>query len=133
MLIQIFEDNKKKTEQKKQAEEKKESEGIITIDDFMKVSLKCGEILSAEPVEKSDKLLKLMVDVGDKRQIVSGIAKYYSPAELIGKKVAVVTNLKPVKLRGVDSNGMILASSSNETDVRVLFLDKDTVNGAEIR
>lgn len=133
MLTRIFEDNQKKQQKKEQQEVKKEECGIITIDDFMKVSLKCGEILSAEPVEKSDKLLKLIVDLGEKRQIVSGIAKYYSPDELVGKKVAVVANLKPVKLRGVDSNGMILASSSSDGKVRVLFLDSETENGAEIR
>ena len=99
----------------------------------MKVKLKAGEILSCEPVEKSDKLLKLMVDLGEKRQIVSGIAKYYTPDELIGKKVAVVANLKPVKLRGVESNGMILASEGDDGKVRVLFLDPETQNGAEIR
>ena len=133
MLTRIFEDNQKKQQKKEQQEVKKEECGIITIDDFMKVSLKCGEILSAEPVEKSDKLLKIIVDLGEKRQIVSGIAKYYSPDELVGKKVAVVANLKPVKLRGVDSNGMILASSSSDGKVRVLFLDSETENGAEIR
>ncbi len=137
MLKQIFDDNQKKLAEKqkaeKPAEEKSENVGIITIDDFMKVSLKAGEILSCEPVEKSDKLLKLMVDLGEKRQIVSGIAKYYKPEELIGKKVAVVANLKPVKLRGVDSNGMILASCGDDEKVRVLFLDPETQNGAEIR
>ncbi len=140
MLTKIFEDNQKKLSEKKaekKPEEKKEESpadnGIITIDDFMKVSLKAGEILSCEPVEKSDKLLKLMVDLGEKRQIVSGIAKYYKPEELIGKKVAVVANLKPVKLRGVESNGMILASEGADSKVRVLFLDPETQNGAEIR
>ena len=136
MLTTIFEENKKKLEAKKAGEKKEEKpadNGIITIDDFAKVSLKAGEILSCEPVEKSDKLLKLMVDLGEKRQIVSGIAKYYSPEELIGKKVAVVANLKPVKLRGVDSNGMILASEGDDGKVRVLFLDPETSNGAEIR
>ena len=67
------------------------------------------------------------------RQVVSGIAKAYSPDELIGKKVALVTNLKPVKLRGVESRGMILASSGSDEKIRVLFLDPETENGAEIR
>ncbi|MBE6649887.1 MAG: methionine--tRNA ligase [Ruminococcaceae bacterium] len=136
MLKKIEEDVQKKAAQSKAKESDKKEEadnGIITIDDFAKVKLKAGEILSCEPVEKSDKLLKLMVDLGEKRQIVSGIAKYYTPDELIGKKVAVVSNLKPVKLRGVDSNGMILASEGDDGMVRVLFLDKDTQNGAEIR
>lgn len=136
MLTKIFEDNEKKNAEKKaeaKKEEKPADNGIISIDDFAKVSLKAGVILSCEPVEKSDKLLKLIVDLGEKRQIVSGIAKYYSPDELIGKKVAVVANLKPVKLRGVDSNGMILASEGADGKVRVLFLDPETSNGAEIR
>ncbi len=135
MLTQIFEDNQKKIKEKQVAEvdEKKENVGIITIDDFMKVSLKAGEILSCEPVEKSDKLLKLSVDLGETRQIVSGIAKFYTPDDLVGKKVAVVANLKPVKLRGVDSNGMILASEGSDGKVRVLFLDPQTENGAKIR
>jgi len=138
MLTKIFEDNQKKAKVAEKKEvQNKESEkteaGIITIDDFMKVSLKAAEILSCEPVEKSDKLLKLIVDMGEERQIVSGIAKFYTPDELVGKKVAVVANLKPVKLRGVDSNGMILASSGSDGKIRVLFLDPETENGAEIR
>lgn len=143
MLKTIYEDVNKKLKEKEKAqkadkkqepkEEVTENNGIITIDDFMKVQLKAAEILSCEPVEKSDKLLKLIVDLGEKRQIVSGIAKYYKPEQLVGKKVAVVANLKPVKLRGVDSNGMILASEGNDGVVRVLFLDPETQNGAEIR
>ncbi len=131
MLTRIFEDNNKKNQKKE--EPVSNEENIITIDDFAKVSLKCAEVICAEPVEKSDKLLKLIVDMGEKRQIVSGIAKFYKPEQLVGKKVAVVANLKPVKLRGVDSNGMILASSSSDGKVRVLFLDPETENGAEIR
>ena len=104
----------------------------ITFDDFMKLELRCAQIISCEPVPKAKKLLKLCVDLGyEKRQVVSGIAKYYKPEELVGKKVALVANLKPAVLCGVESNGMILASG--EEDVRVLFLDDSTENGARIR
>ena len=90
-----------------------------------------AEILSCEPVPKAKKLLKLQVDLGyEKRQVVSGIAKFYTPDELIGKKVVLVTNLKPAKLCGVDSYGMLLASG--EEDVKVVFLDPSAKNGDRI-
>jgi len=104
----------------------------ITIDDFAKVELRVAQILECEPVPKSDKLLKLQVDLGyETRQVVSGIAKYYKPEELIGKKVVLCANLAPVKLRGVESCGMILASG--EDDVKVLFVDDNVPNGSGIR
>jgi methionyl-tRNA synthetase len=102
-------------------EEKKEeksapSQGMeeISIDDFMKVDLRVAEVIEAEPVKKADKLLKLQLDLGyEKRQVVSGIAQYYKPEELVGQRVICVTNLKPVKLRGELSQGMILAGSQD--------------------
>ena len=104
----------------------------ITIDDFAAVDLRVGTVLSCEPVKKSDKLLCLKVDIGlEVRQIVSGIAKWYKPEDLIGKKVVVVANLKPAKLRGVESCGMILASG--EEDVRVMFASPDAKNGDKVR
>lgn len=94
-------------------EEKPDSEEI-TIDDFMKVDLRVAQVIQAEPVKKADKLLKLQLDLGyEKRQVVSGIAQYYKPEELVGRKVICVTNLKPVKLRGELSEGMILAGSKD--------------------
>lgn len=108
-----------------------EHEAEIGIDAFSAVELRVAEILSAEPIPKAKKLLKLMVDLGyEKRQVVSGIAKFYKPEELVGKKVCLVTNLKPCKLCGVDSFGMILASG--EDDVKVVFLDKSAQNGDRI-
>ena len=108
-----------------------EHEPEIGIDDFGKVELRVAEILSAEPIPKAKKLLKLSVDLGfEKRQVVSGIAKFYTPDELVGKKVCLVTNLKPCKLCGVDSFGMILASG--EEDVKVVFLDPSAKNGDRI-
>lgn len=115
--------------------EKKENaheENAISIEDFAKVELKVGVILESKPVEGADKLLVSQIKIGDEiRQIVSGIAKYYNPAELIGKKVVVVTNLKPVKLRGVLSEGMILAASTKK-ELTVLTVDKDIPDGTKI-
>nr|WP_173391088.1 methionine--tRNA ligase [Robertmurraya massiliosenegalensis] len=98
-------------------EEKKEEvpdSEEITIDDFMKVDLRVAQVIAAGPVKKADKLLKLQLDLGyEKRQVVSGIAQFYKPEELVGRKVVCVTNLKPVKLRGELSQGMILAGSKD--------------------
>lgn len=116
-----------------EAEEKPEGLAEIAIDDFAKVELRCAEVLSCEPIPKAKKLLKLQLDLGyEKRQVASGIAKFYKPEELIGKKVVLVANLKPAVLCGVESCGMILASSDKEGTVRVIFLDPETPNGAEI-
>jgi methionyl-tRNA synthetase len=95
-------------------EEVKPDSEEITIEDFMKVDLRVAEVIHAEPVKKADKLLKLQLDLGyEKRQVVSGIAKFYKPEDLVGRKVVCVTNLKPVKLRGELSEGMILAGSKD--------------------
>jgi methionyl-tRNA synthetase len=108
--------------------------GIITYDDFMKTSLRVAKVLDCVPVEKSDKLLKLTLDVGQEtRQVVSGISKWYKPEQLIGKKVIMVANLKPAKLRGVESQGMILAADNGEDDVRVVFMDDDINPGSVVR
>lgn len=104
---------KKEPVEEKKVEEKPEVEEI-SIDDFMKVDLRVAQVIQAEPVKKADKLLKLQLDLGyEKRQVVSGIAQYYKPEELIGRKVICVTNLKPVTLRGELSQGMILAGSKD--------------------
>ena len=90
--------------------------GEITIEDFDKIDLRIGKVLEAKKMEKSDKLLVLQVKIEDEvRQIVSGIATYYKPEELIGSTVVVVANLKPVKLRGVMSNGMILCACDKDS------------------
>lgn len=110
-------------------------EGVqIGIEDFQKVSLMVAKVLECTKVPKSDKLLKLILDDGNgKRQVVSGIAKWYSESDLIGKKVIIVANLKPVKLRGVESNGMILAADCPNDDVKVIFVDDSIPAGAKIR
>jgi methionyl-tRNA synthetase len=105
----------------------------ITIDDFDKVQIRVGEVLQCEPVKKAKKLLVSQIRVGDEvRQIVSGIAQYYKPEDMVGKKVAVITNLKPVKLCGILSEGMILAASDEEGTLSVLTVDKDIIAGSEI-
>ena len=115
------------------APKKKESKEEITIDDFAKVELKVGTIVQCEKHPKADRLLVEQVDMGDEiRQIVSGIAGTYKPEELIGKQVVVVTNLKPVKLRGVDSNGMILCAADKE-GLSVVSPEKEMPNGTEVR
>ncbi len=111
--------------------EEPEHEAEIGIDAFAAVELRVAEIIACEPIPKAKKLLKLQVDLGyEKRQVVSGIAKFYTPDDLIGKKVCLVTNLKPAKLCGVDSFGMILASG--DEDVKVVFLDPSAKNGDRI-
>jgi methionyl-tRNA synthetase len=111
-------------------EEEKMSE--ITIDQFDEIVIKIGEIKEAEKIEKSDKLLKLQVDIGEEkpRQIVSGIANYYSPEELVGRKVCVLANLKPAKLFGNLSEGMILASGDS---VALLYPDENAKVGERIQ
>ena len=114
------------------AAEKPEGLALIGIEDFMKVELRSAQILACEKVPKAKKLLKLQIDLGyEKRQVVSGIAKFYEPEALIGKKVILVTNLKPAVLCGIESNGMILASG--EDTIRVVFQDPETPLGERIR
>ncbi len=107
-----------------QKEEEPEGVALISIDDFCKVDLRVAKVLECEPVPKAKKLLKLQLDVGGKkRQVVSGIAQWYKPEDLIGRSVVIVANLTPVTLRGELSEGMILAADNAEDDVRVLFVD----------
>jgi methionyl-tRNA synthetase len=107
----------------------------ITIDDFVKVDLRVATVVEAEKVKGADKLLRLIVDVGfEKRQIVAGIAKAYEPERLIGRKVVIVANLAPRKLRGLESNGMIVAASLAEGDLPVLAgFHEDIPNGARLK
>lgn len=113
---EVKENKKAKKEEPKAPEKAKENEdGMIGIEDFSKVDLCVVEILAAEPVPKTDKLMKIQVSLGDEeRTVVSGIAKFYKPEDLIGKHVVLVANLKPAKLRGVMSHGMLLAASKGD-------------------
>ncbi|ADH97594.1 methionine--tRNA ligase [Salisediminibacterium selenitireducens] len=105
----------------------------ITIDDFTKVDLRVAEVLEAEKVKKADKLLKVQLDLGyEKRQVVAGIAKHYSPEDIIGKKVICVSNLKPVKLRGELSQGMILAGSHGDT-LTLATVSDHLPNGSQVK
>lgn len=125
--------NEKKEEPVKAAVEAAKEDSFITIDDFAKIDLRVAKVLECEKVEGSDKLLKLQLEVGsEKRQVVSGIAKYYKPEDLIGKSVVLVANLKPVKLRGVESNGMILAAA-DENSVVVVTPLSDMPSGSQVR
>ncbi len=111
--------------------EKKEE---ITIDDFDKIQLQVGEVLACEAVPKSKKLLCSKVKIGSEvRQIVSGISAHYTPEEMVGKKVVVVTNLKPAKLAGVESQGMILCAEDAEGNLSLVTTEKPVPHGAEIR
>jgi methionyl-tRNA synthetase len=109
--------------------------GIITIDDFSKVEMRVGTVKTADRVPKADKLLKLTIDIGDEvRQVLAGIALYYEPESLVGRKVVVVTNLAPRKMRGLDSNGMILAASVGTEGRPVLATFTEEVpNGARLK
>ena len=105
----------------------------IPMDDFMKVELRVAEVLAAERVPKSKKLLKLTVKVGDEtRTVVAGIAEQYEPEPLVGRKVVIVANLQPATLMGVESNGMVLAAS-HEGTVSLLTLDRDVPPGSTVK
>lgn len=112
--------------------EKPEGCALIGIEDFMNIELRTAKVIACEKLPKAKKLLKLQVDLGyEQRQVVSGIAKFYEPDDLVGKKIIIVANLKPATLCGVESNGMILASG--EQTVRVVFLADDTPLGERVR
>lgn len=125
--------NKELEAQKEEKPKKEEIKEEITIDDFSKVELRVGTIIECEKHPKADRLLVEKIDMGEEiRQVVSGIADTYKPEELIGKQVIVVTNLKPVKLRGVDSNGMILCASS-EKGLSIISPITEMSNGSVVR
>ena len=113
---------------------KPEGCAMIDIDTFMGVELRTAQVTACEPVPKAKKLLKLTLDLGyEDRTVVSGIAECYKPEDLVGKKLIVVANLQPAVLRGVESQGMILASSGDDGKIRVVFLDPETPNGQRVR
>lgn len=137
-FMETLEADRKKEEKAAKKADKKEAKKEdapveqIGIEDFTKVELKVGTIISAEKHPKADRLLVEQIDLGEEtRQIVSGIAASFSPEEVVGKKVIVVTNLKPVKLRGVESQGMILCAS-NADDLDIVTIVKDLPNGTKV-
>jgi methionyl-tRNA synthetase len=123
-------------ETKKMEEIKEEKPNVkpeIVFDDFAKIDLKTGKIVSAEKVEKADKLLKLSVDLGfEIRTIVSGIALHFAPEDIVGKQVTVVTNLAPRKMRGIESNGMILMAEDNNGKLHFINPEMDINAGAGV-
>ncbi|KPK36063.1 MAG: methionyl-tRNA synthetase [Nitrospira bacterium SG8_35_1] len=110
-----------------------DKDNLISINDFAKVELKVGRVFQAERVDGSNKLIKLQVDTGEERQIVAGIGKSYTPEELLGRRVVVVTNLKPAKLMGVESQGMLLAATDSEGTLSILTPEKEVKEGAQIK
>lgn len=108
-------------------------ENFISLDEFKKIDLRIGEILEAEFLKDSEKLIKIVIyDGKEKRQIMAGIGKYYKPEELIHKKIVFVANLEPKIIRGEKSEGMLLAAQDEENKLSLLFLDKDLKAGAKI-
>jgi methionyl-tRNA synthetase len=104
----------------------------ISYEDFEKIDLRVAKVLAAEAVPKSSKLLKLKIDVGGERTIVAGMGKDYKPEEIVGKNIIVVVNLKPTKLMGVESHGMLLATDT-EAGLTLLSCDRDPKTGAKVR
>jgi methionyl-tRNA synthetase len=135
---QLFPRIEKKEEKvQKQKEKDQVSEqgviGLIGIEDFARVELKIGKVIGAERVEKSNKLIRLRVDTGEERQIVAGIGKSYSPEDLVGKKIVVVANLKPAKLMGVESQGMLLAATDEDGTCSILTPERDVNQGSRVK
>ncbi|SHN37587.1 methionine--tRNA ligase [Gracilibacillus kekensis] len=131
--VQIIKDMMTTPEPEKKANNNEKSEEI-SYDDFMKLDLRVAEVTHAEKMKKADKLLRIQLDLGsEKRQVVSGIAQYYSPEELVGKKVICVTNLKPVKLRGQLSEGMILSGEDEEGSLSLATVESDLPNGSVVK
>ena len=120
--------------QKSDAPQKEETlKEQITIDQFDKLDLRVGVIKHSERVKGADKLLKSIVDIGEERTIVSGIANWYSPEELIGKEVVVVANLKPAKLRGILSEGMILCGENQKGELKLISPEAVLGAGAKVK
>jgi len=136
------EKTQEKEEKKAQKQEKKagkqheepEYPAEISIDDFFKCKIQAARVLACEKVEKSSKLLKFRLGLGKdgERTVVSGIQKYYDPATLVGRQVAVITNLKPAKLAGIESQGMILSAMDDEGNLKLMTVDEGVGDGALI-
>jgi methionyl-tRNA synthetase len=110
-----------------------QEEALITIDDFKKVKLKVARVISAEKLEKSKKLLKLQIEVGEeKRQLIAGVAEYYQPEDLVGKNIIVVANLQPAKLMGELSQGMMLAAKNADDGLCFLTTEKNMKSGSDV-
>ena len=131
-LARIKKENqeKEKAEQAKQVQPQKPE---CTFEEFEKMDIRTATVLEAEAVPKTDKLLKLTIDTGiDKRVIVSGIAEYYKPEDMLGKQICILANLKPRKIRGIESQGMILMAKDSSGKMRFITPEEVMVNGAAI-
>lgn len=105
----------------------------ITIDEFKQVDLRVGEVVSVARVEGADKLVRIEIDLGqERRQIVAGVAKHYEPEALVGKQIVIAYNLKPAVIRGVESNGMLLAAIDEDGILAVLTTDRRVKNGSRV-
>ena len=125
-------EKKQPKQEKKAAPETAETVGVVTIDQFFQTQLKTAKVLSAEKVEGADKLLKLQIEVGaETRQLVAGVAKFYTPEEITGKTIVIVANLKPAKIRGIESQGMLLAAKDGDT-LKLVTTDGEIASGASV-
>lgn len=107
---------------------------MITFEDFVKLDIRCVRVSEATRLEGSDKLIRLIVDVGDeKRQILAGIGKSYEPEDIVGKTLVAIVNLEPRKMMGEESQGMVLATGNNLDEISLIHPDKDVVVGSKIR
>ncbi|GEN44718.1 methionine--tRNA ligase [Alkalibacillus haloalkaliphilus] len=132
--VQAIKDMMTKNTPKQSEEEKSEQKDEITTDDFFKVDFKVAEVVHVEKVKKTNKLLKIQIDLGsEKRQVISGIAEHYTEEDLVGRKVICVTNLKPAKLRGELSEGMILAGEDDDGNLSLATVDQTLPNGTPIK
>jgi methionyl-tRNA synthetase len=121
------------SEQEPDGEQPKVEDNRISIDDFMKLDLRVARIVEASPIEGADRLLKLIIDLGaETRQLVAGIKASYDPEDLAGKSIIVVANLKPARLRGVESQGMLLAATTDEGPVLATF-ERDVPPGSRVK
>lgn len=133
--VQTIKDMMRKPELEASADEEPQEESeFIAYDDFMKVDMRVAEVLKAEKMKKTDKLIKMQLDIGvEKRQVISGIAQHYDPEDLVGKKVICVTNLKPVKLRGEKSEGMVLSGEDEKGKLVLATVEQSQPNGSIVK
>jgi methionyl-tRNA synthetase len=131
--LEKISDNRDLKKQKNTPKKQEPAAGVITYDEFMKVELKIGKVKEAEAIEGSEKLIKMQVQIGEEsRQIVSGIRQWYSPEEMVGKTIIVVANLKPAKLFGILSEGMLLAAESDGV-LKLVTIEGDLPSGVLVR
>ena len=132
LRIKLEEPKEQKPEKKEKKEAEPLGEGLISFDEFFNTQLKTAKVLEAEKVEGTDKLLKLQIQVGEeKRQLVAGVAQFYTPEDMVGKNIVIVANLKPAKIRGVESQGMLLAAKDGK-DLKLVTIDGDIPTGSSV-